>query len=151
VTRELRVAVRYAYARLTDPLGASEDLHRGTLSLTWGLGPAPAAGGPAEPTLPAGSLAPVIREDDPRLFRCHAPGAREVALVGDFNGWDPEAEPMAPAPDGWWQAAIRLPAGSFAYAYLVDGVAVAPEDAEVLVDDGLGGKNGLIRVESPGP
>jgi hypothetical protein len=151
VTPELRVAVRYAYARLTDPLGASEDLHRGTLSLTWGLGPAPPVGGPVELMLPVGSLAPVIRENDPRLFRCHAPGAREVVLVGDFNGWDPEADPLAPAPDGWWQLAVRLPAGSFTYVYLADGVVVVPEDAEVVVDDGFGGRNGLIRVELPIP
>ncbi len=151
VTRELRVAVRYAYARLTDPLGASEDLHRGTLSLTWGLGPAPSAGGIGELALPRGSVAPAVHEGDPRLFRCLAPGAREVALVGDFNGWDPEAHPLVPATDGWWQLAVRLPAGSYTYAYLVDGATVAPGDAEVLVDDGFGGKNGLVRVESPGP
>lgn len=151
VTRELRVSVRYAYARLTDPLGATEDLHRAALALTWGLGPAATAGGTADLTLPAGALAPAIHADEPRLFRCLAPDAREVALVGDFNGWDPEAHPLAQARDGWWQVAVRLPAGSHTYAYLVDGVAVAPADAEVLVDDGFGGRNGLIRVESPGP
>jgi 1,4-alpha-glucan branching enzyme len=108
-------------------------------------------GGGLDLILPGALVAPAIREDDARLFRCHAPQARAVALVGDFNGWDPEANPLQPGADGWWQLEVRLPAGSYLYAYLVDGVAVVPEDAEVLVDDGFGGKNGLIRVEPGAP
>ena len=82
-------------------------------------------------------------------FICNAPQAQSVSLVGDFNGWDPAAHPLRPVGDGWWQAEVRLPAGTHQYAYLVDGVAVTPADAEVTVDDGLGGKNGLVQV-APG-
>lgn len=151
VTPTVRLSARYAYARLTDPLSATEDLHRATLALTVGLGPASRAGGASDLSLPGGLVAPAIHEQDARLFRCHAPGAGAVALVGDFNGWDAVAHPMAPAPDGWWQIEVRLPAGSYLYSYVVDGIAVTPADAEVVVDDGFGGKNGLIRVEETGP
>ncbi len=151
LTREVRLIARYAYARLTDPTDATEDLHRATLALTWGLGPAARGGGGLDLSLPGGLIAPAVRENDARLFRCHATQAREVSLVGDFNGWNPESHPLEPAGDGWWQLEVRLPAGSHLYAYVVDGVTVAPADAEVLVDDGFGGRNGLVRVEPGGP
>ena len=151
VTRTVRLTARYAYARATDPLEAVENLHRATLAATWGLGSMPRAGGGLDLGLPLGAVAPAIHENDARVFRCRAPGAREVSLVGDFNGWDPAVHPLGPASGGWWQVEVRLPAGSYTYAYLVDGVAVPPGDAEVVVDDGFGGKNGLIRVEPGGP
>ena len=151
VAEAVRLTVRYAFGQVTDPLGASENLQRATLAVTWGLGQTPGFGGEPFLSLPRSLMAEPLRENEPRLFRCHAPGAREVSLVADFNGWDPEAHPLAPARDGWWQAEVRLPAGSYAYAYLVDGRAVVPGDAEVVVDDGFGGKNGLVRVEGEEP
>ena len=37
-------------------------------------------------------------------FAVWAPHAREVHLVGDFNGWNPEANPMVKIPDsGIWE------------------------------------------------
>lgn len=151
VTPTVRLTARYAFARMTDPLEASENLHRTTLAITWGLAPLLRAEGGADLSLPGGLMAPVIHENDTRLFRLRAPGAREVSLVGDFNGWNPAAHPLKPVQDGWWEVEVRLPAGSHTYAYLVDGSAVTPTDAEVVVDDGFGGKNGLIRVEPGGP
>lgn len=151
VTRTVRITARYAFARVTDPTGASENLHRATLAATWGLGVPSRIGGEPGLRLPADLVAPTLRENETRLFRCHAPGAREVSLVGDFNGWDPAAHPLEPDRDGWWQVEVRLLAGSHQYAYLVDGKTVAPADAEALVDDGFGGRNGLIWVQSESP
>ena len=37
------------------------------------------------------------------LFRVWAPHARQVALMGDFNGWDTGALPMDRAADGVWE------------------------------------------------
>ena len=149
LTRDLGVVVRYAFARFDEPSGESEDLHRVTLAATWGLGRAVAPAGPGRLRLPDEPAAAPLREDEVRRFRCLAPGAREVSLVGDFNGWDPAAHPLRPAGDGWWQAEVRLPPGTHQYAYLVDGAAVTPADAEATVDDGLGGRNGLVQV-APG-
>jgi len=151
VTQTLRITARYAFARVTDPMGASENLHRATLAATWGLGAPSRIGGRPDLRLPGDLMAPTLRENEARLFRCHAPGAREVSLVGDFNGWDPAAHPLEPDRDGWWQVEIQLLAGSHQYAYLVDGKTMAPADAEALVDDGFGGKNGLIWVQSENP
>ena len=48
--------------------------------------------------------------------------AREVALVGDFNGWDEHATPMVRRPtDGAWSAQVPLPPGRHVYAFVIDG------------------------------
>ena len=41
-------------------------------------------------------------------FAVWAPNARRVAVVGDFNGWRPDADPLAPRPDdsGIWAGFI---------------------------------------------
>lgn len=50
------------------------------------------------------------------------PGARQVSVVGDWNGWDPEANPMQKLPDGSWMAEISLHSGQvIRYLYSVDG------------------------------
>lgn len=76
-----------------------------------------------------------------RAFRVHAPEAQEVSVVGTFTGWAPW--PLTRADGGDWVGEFALPAGSTEYAYLVDGRAVPPEDADRLVDDGFGGQNGV--------
>lgn len=151
LTDRVELTARYAFARSTDPSYVDEDLHRFTLSATWRPGGSARLAVAPDLRLPAGSLAAPIRENQPRVFRCQAPSAREVSLVADFNGWDPAANPLRPDRDGWWQTEVQLPAGSHQYAYLVDGTTVTPADAEVTVADGFGGQNGLIWVEPAGP
>ncbi len=49
--------------------------------------------------------------------------AREVSVVGDWNGWDASASPMQKLPDGSWVAEISLHSGqSIRYCFSVDGV-----------------------------
>ena len=38
------------------------------------------------------------------VFRVWAPHARKVAVMGDFNGWSEEANPMEPLDGGVWEA-----------------------------------------------
>jgi len=45
---------------------------------------------------------------DATHFSVWAPNAASVALLGDFNGWDPRSHPMQPTGDsGIWHAAVR--------------------------------------------
>jgi len=54
------------------------------------------------------------------LFVMPAPGATNVSVVGNFNGW--EATPLADENgDGIWTANIPLPDGRYEYAFVVDG------------------------------
>jgi hypothetical protein len=43
-----------------------------------------------------------------------------VALVGDFNGWDARATPLARSADGSWTTTVSLAPGRHAYAYVID-------------------------------
>jgi 1,4-alpha-glucan branching enzyme len=54
-------------------------------------------------------------------FFCHAPDAQRVSLVGDFNGWQPTANPMQRTYEGYWLASMELPHGHHQYLFLVDG------------------------------
>ena len=47
--------------------------------------------------------------------------AKSVALIGDFNRWDPSATPLTRSAAGTWSRTLRLTAGRHEYAYLVDG------------------------------
>ena len=57
----------------------------------------------------------------PVTFICVAPQAQAVSLVGDFNGWNPSANPMTQQPDKAWLLKIELKHGHHRYAFLVDG------------------------------
>ena len=62
-------------------------------------------------------------------FFCHAPSAKQVSLVGDFNNWEPDATPMVRQPDGRWMASLELGHGYHEYVFLVDGERVLDPNA----------------------
>jgi hypothetical protein len=67
------------------------------------------------------------------------PGAREVAVVGDFNAWRLGATPLVrTGATHRWSATLALRDGFHRYAFVVDGTRwVADPDAEhVRADDG---------------
>ena len=55
-------------------------------------------------------------------FAVWAPNARSVSVVGDFNGWDGNANPMQPAPSGGiWTTVVEGVGDGAYYQYLVHG------------------------------
>ena len=54
-------------------------------------------------------------------FFCHAPEAKRVSIIGDFNDWNPNATPMIRQPDGHWMVSLELTHGYHQYVFLVDG------------------------------
>lgn len=49
-------------------------------------------------------------------------GAKEVALVGDFNGWDASATALKKQKDGSYKTTVELPVGQETqFRYLIDG------------------------------
>jgi 1,4-alpha-glucan branching enzyme len=49
-------------------------------------------------------------------------GAKTVHLVGEFNGWDPNAAPMKRMANGSFQTALTLETGrAYQFRYLIDG------------------------------
>jgi hypothetical protein len=83
-------------------------------------------------------------------FAMVAPDARQVALVGDFNGWSPTVTPLrrAPASGAWW-VEVPLRAGRYTYAFLLDGRLWVPDPAAPLApEDGFGRRNSVVVVAS---
>ncbi len=54
-------------------------------------------------------------------FILHAPHARTVSVVGDFNGWDAGKHPLKKDAKGDWKKLIKVAPGTYQYKYLVDG------------------------------
>jgi 1,4-alpha-glucan branching enzyme len=52
-------------------------------------------------------------------FAVWAPNAASVAVVGDFNGWDPRADPMRGSDAGVWSARVAPAAHGSLYKYHV--------------------------------
>jgi hypothetical protein len=77
-----------------------------------------------------------------------APDAQRVALVGDFNGWDAAATPLAPgARQGAWSVTVQLPAGWHAYAFVIDGTRwVHDPGAPRAPADEFGGPRSVVVV-----
>ena len=67
------------------------------------------------------------------FFLCSAPQAKNVSLIGDFNDWQPAAQPMQRMPDGCWTARLELRHGSHRYLFLVDGRPVLDPRAHGIV------------------
>lgn len=54
-------------------------------------------------------------------FRWTLTEANAVAVVGDFNGWDPHAHPLKKGKNWEWKATLRLKPGMYEYMFVVDG------------------------------
>lgn len=94
-----------------------------------------------KPELPK-SLAGIVR------FTILAPGAKQVHLVGSFNGWGKNATPMKIMDSsGLWLVDVPLKEGEHTFMYLIDGTQwITPPLAEDFVTDGFGQANGVVIV-----
>ena len=64
---------------------------------------------------------PTAAATRPVLLRLAAPASR-VAVVGDFNDWDPAATPLRRTDDGaTWTVELHLKPGRYHYTFLIDG------------------------------
>jgi len=53
-------------------------------------------------------------------FSLDAPHAKHVSVVGDFNDWKPEKNPMKKDAKGIWKAILMIEPGTYEYKFLVD-------------------------------
>jgi hypothetical protein len=74
-------------------------------------------------------------------------GASQVEIAGDWNAWTPE--PLNRDPAGRWNIPPGLAPGVYRFNLRVDGERwIVPEDVPS-VDDGFGGRVGLLIVSGP--
>ena len=97
------------------------------------------------------SIAPMNRysakgSTRPINFIYLAPEAKKVSVIGDFNHWRPDANPMTRMPDGGWFARIPLHHGHHQYLYLVDGKAVLDPRAQGTSRNAKNEKVSIIAV-----
>jgi predicted carbohydrate-binding protein with CBM48 len=81
-----------------------------------------------------------------------APHASSVALVGDFNDWDPKATPLrAASTGGVWSVEVPIQPGRHLYAFVVDGTVWRPDPAapRATAED-FGQPNSALTVADPG-
>ena len=79
-----------------------------------------------------------------------APQAASVAVVGDFNSWDPRRTRMIRSNhEGRWTARLKLPPGVHQYGFVIDGSTWVPDPgAKTTLADGFGGRNSVIIIDS---
>ncbi len=84
---------------------------------------------------------------DSYQFVLVAPQAASVALVGDFNDWDPARSPMRATHSGLWATIVPLPPGRYHYAFLVNGVEWRRDPAApAALDDDFGAPSSVVTV-----
>jgi hypothetical protein len=80
-------------------------------------------------------------------FECTIDNATNVALVGDFNGWDKQKNPMKKTGEHTWAADLPMSKGSYQYLLLVDGKVWKNDPSNTsCVPDGFGGYNSEIDL-----
>ena len=55
------------------------------------------------------------------VFSFQSETAKAVFLAGEFNDWDPTANPMLRSDDGEWTASLELAPGRYEHKFVVDG------------------------------
>ena len=81
-------------------------------------------------------------------FRVWAPNATAAAVAGEFNGWNSVNHQLALEKVGLWSAELRIPAGAYAYKFVVDGKwLLDPANPATKVVDGV--TNSLVVAQPP--
>lgn len=81
------------------------------------------------------------------LFQFYRPGARQVSIAGDFNGWAPSFQ-MTRNRDGWWRSRIELAPGTYRFRYVADREWFT-DYAAFGVEPCPGGWNSVVKVDAP--
>ena len=80
-------------------------------------------------------------------FSIRQPGAKQVALAGDFNQWEPVALSPSSEEAGLFTIEVPLDAGDYSYSFVVDGRRwIADPAADRIVEDGFGRRNSVINL-----
>ncbi|MCQ2481153.1 MAG: 1,4-alpha-glucan branching protein GlgB, partial [Clostridia bacterium] len=58
-------------------------------------------------------------DGDSVVFRVWAPNAQRVCVAGDFNGWNPDCDPMEKISDGVWECRVKGVKKYDAYKYSI--------------------------------
>ncbi|MBA7498616.1 hypothetical protein ES704_01353 [subsurface metagenome] len=76
--------------------------------------------------------------------------AHTVAIAGDFNGWNPQANLLEDLEgDGIWTGTLKLEPGRYEYMFVLDEEKWFPDpNALRYVKDGFGNKNAILEINN---
>ena len=82
------------------------------------------------------------------LEQANVAEAEEICLLGDFNEWDPAANPLKKRKNGDFSTTVSLEAGKpYDFRYLVDQkVWINDEEADEVGANGFGSQNAVIKL-----
>ena len=103
-----------------------------------------ASSAPASVTSPV--LRPLIaeRRGDTAVVRFRMPGAHAVGIAGTWNAWTSEA--LRGLGNDIWEAALRLPSGTYYFNLVVDAKEWVVPGGVATVSDGMGGWIAVLTV-----
>ena len=78
-------------------------------------------------------------------FEYSAPEAKEVSLVGNFNQWNSQANPMKKDKKGIWKVTLSLEPGRYEYRFIADGNWENDPSCTCCVANEFGGAN-CVRI-----
>ena len=100
-----------------------------------------------------GRRLPLEREVSPEIveggamFRYVNTDAKRVYIVGDFNNWSPNTDPMKDLnDDGHWSLFYPLRPGTYQYKFIVDGRWIPDPRNQDSEPDGFDGINSIVKV-----
>ena len=76
----------------------------------------------------------------PHTIRIRIPNARQVAIIGDFNNWHSNDDPLVEVAPGLWERVVDLPVGKHRYAFFVI------DDAADAIRTRIVGNGSVLRV-----
>jgi 1,4-alpha-glucan branching enzyme len=79
-------------------------------------------------------------------FSLEAVEAKKVSLVGEFNNWNPDADPMQMDESGKWTKAKMLSTGNIEYKFWVDGQWVQDPENLRVCQNCFGTRNNIVKV-----
>jgi 1,4-alpha-glucan branching enzyme len=79
-------------------------------------------------------------------FSLNDDGAKKVSLVGEFNNWNPDADPMHRDVNGTWLKVKMLPPGNIEYKFWVDGEWVQDPENLRACPNCFGTLNNVVKV-----
>ena len=79
-------------------------------------------------------------------FSLEAGDAKKVSLVGEFNNWNPDADPMQRDENGTWTKAKMLSPGNIEYKFWVDGEWIQDPENLRTCPNCFGTQNNVVKV-----
>jgi hypothetical protein len=81
------------------------------------------------------------------VFQFYRPNVTQMAIAGDFNGWQQSFQ-MTRSRDGWWRSQIELAPGTYRFRYIGDAKWFT-DYAAFGVEPGPFGWNSVLKVDAP--